>query len=148
MTLQDQLNQIAAGQHPRFITRLSRSVLLLGDVQPLPGYGVLIADPPILGVHTASAEDRAAYWADAMAAGDAILAAQREHGAEHLNFETWCNLDPTLHTHIVPRFNTEPADLRKLPPREAYDWTSVPFDPDRDAAVMGRIGEAIEVAGV
>jgi diadenosine tetraphosphate (Ap4A) HIT family hydrolase len=44
--------------------------------------------------------------------GDALLKAL---DAYRINYETWGNLDQTLHTHITPRYLSEPEDKRILP---------------------------------
>ena len=66
--------------------------------------------------------------------GDALL---RVTSAYRINYETWGNLDPALHTHITPRYLSEPEEKRVLPPRIGYDWPNARrFDPQEDGPFM------------
>ncbi|RZA05848.1 MAG: hypothetical protein EOP11_11830, partial [Proteobacteria bacterium] len=118
MTIAEQVRAAAAGEHPRLIARMASGWLFLGDTQPLSGYCVLVADPVVGSLNALDEGARAIYLRDMGLVGDALLAGL---GAARVNYEFWGNLDPTLHTHIVPRFSWEPASLRVLPPRQAYD---------------------------
>ncbi len=65
--------------------------------------------------------------------GDALL---KVTGADRINYETLGNAAPALHTHITPRYLTEPSILRFLPPALAYPKIFARhFDPDKDAAL-------------
>jgi diadenosine tetraphosphate (Ap4A) HIT family hydrolase len=69
--------------------------------------------------------------------GDALKA---ELGAYRINYETWGNLDPALHTHIVPRFLSEDPNKRVQTPRQAYDWGGGrAFDFQRDRLWMDKV---------
>lgn len=68
------------------------------------------------------------------AAGDALLAVT---GASRINYETWCNLAPSLHTHIVPRYVSEEEDKRIKAASIAYDYAAArPFSLEQDKAFM------------
>lgn len=126
-----------AGELPSAILRLKSGWLIAGDVQPLPGYCVLMADPVAKDFNALSEAARIQYALDMGRVGDALLA---ECGAYRVNYETWGNLDPALHTHIVPRFNSEPDALRVQPPRQAYDWPNArPFDLEKDRAWVEKV---------
>lgn len=107
------------GQLPQFITRLPSGIVVAGDPQPLKGYCILLADPVVRDFNALSEEARAQYGRDIGRVGDALLEAL---GSYRINYETWGNLDPALHTHIVPRYMNEVDEKRILPPRQAYDW--------------------------
>ena len=141
MTIAEQVRAAREGLHPRMIARLPSGWLFLGDVQPLSGYCVFVADPVVASLNDLPEASRLVYLRDMARVGDALLAA---FGAGRVNYEFWGNLDPTLHTHIVPRFASEPADLRVLPPRQAYDWgKGRAFDAAADGAVMEKIRAAL-----
>lgn len=126
-----------AGELPAAICKLASGWLIAGDVQWLPGYCVLMADPVARDFNALSDERRARYALDMGRVGDALLSAC---GAYRINYETWGNLDPALHTHIVPRFATEPDHLRVLPPRQAYAWDKGrPFDLAEDGAWVNQL---------
>jgi diadenosine tetraphosphate (Ap4A) HIT family hydrolase len=75
--------------------------------------------------------------------GDALLEVT---GAYRINYTIAGNTDPYLHAHIVPRYLTEPEELRKgLPwshPKEEMD--SLLFDYERDKQLMQLLRQAIE----
>jgi diadenosine tetraphosphate (Ap4A) HIT family hydrolase len=108
-----------AGRLDRAICRLPSGWLIAGDVQPLKGYCVLLADPVVTDFNHLTEKGRAQWGVDFGAAGDALLSCL---GAYRINYETWGNLEPALHTHIVPRYMAEPENLRVQTPRQAYDW--------------------------
>ncbi len=56
------------------------------------------------------------------------------------------NLEPALHAHIIPRYLTEPEDLRKGP-AFFYDEefrNSIRFDRERDQELLEQIAAAIQ----
>jgi diadenosine tetraphosphate (Ap4A) HIT family hydrolase len=75
--------------------------------------------------------------------GDALM---ESTGAYRINYVIAGNSDPYLHAHIIPRYMTEPEELRKgLPwshPRAEKE--SMLFDPERDKPLMQQLRQAIE----
>lgn len=107
---------------------------MIGDVQPLPGYCLLLADPVADSLNAFSEPDRAAFLLDTARIGDALLEAT---GAVPINYETWGNSEPALHTHIVPRYAWEEEGKRRRPACMGYDWAAArPFDPVSDRTFM------------
>ena len=122
--------QARAGENPYVIAKLHSGWLVAGDVQPLPGYCLFLADPIVPDLNALDEAGRAAYSLDVIRCGDAILAAT---GAERMNYETWGNSDPWLHTHLMPRYADEPPEKRQVPACMVYSWADAPrFDPDAD----------------
>jgi len=118
------------GQNQFVICRMKSGWLVVGDVQPLPGYCVLLADPVIESVNALDEAGRAQYSLDVIRAGDAVLAAT---DAYRINYETLGNSEPALHTHIIPRYRTEPDEKRGRVAWVVYDWrTARRFDPAQD----------------
>ena len=74
--------------------------------------------------------------------GDALLDVT---GAHRINYAIMGNSDQVLHSHIVPRYVTEPEEFRlNTPwsyPQEIMNTTL--FDSDRDQDLMCRIKDAI-----
>ena len=70
-------------------------------------------------------------------AGDAILATT---DAYRINYETLSNSEPALHTHIIPRYRTEPDEKRGRVAWVVYDWrTARRFDPAQDGSFVDRM---------
>ncbi len=125
------------GENPFVIARMPSGWLVIGDVQPLPGYCLLLADPPVASANALSEAERARYALDVFRIGDALLAVT---GACRINYMTLANLEPSLHTHIIPRFQDEPEDKRTAPPFQAYDWAAArAFDRAADGPLINKI---------
>jgi diadenosine tetraphosphate (Ap4A) HIT family hydrolase len=111
--------------------------LVIGDVQPLPGYCLLLADPVVDSINSLAEDQRAAYARDVTRIGDALLAATE---AFRINYETWGNAEPALHTHIMPRYMSEPEEKRRRPACMGYDWSKArAFDPVLDGPLVRKL---------
>lgn len=131
------------GENPYVICRLASGWLVIGDVQPLPGYCLVLADPVVESLNSLGEADRVTYSLDVARVGDALLAAT---GAFRINYETWGNLEPALHTHITPRYMSEPVLKRRMAPGQAYPRILArKFDPEQDGEFMRRMREILEV---
>lgn len=131
-----------SGKLDSAIIRLASGWVVAGDVQPLKGYCILMANPVVRDFNALSEEARAQYGRDLGRVGDALLAVL---GAYRINYETWGNLDPALHTHVVPRYLDEPDELRFQTPRQAYDWPKGrPFNLGEDRAWMAEVARFLE----
>ncbi len=129
------------GQNPYVICRMKSGWLVVGDVQPLPGYCVLLADPVVESINDLDRARRVQYSLDMIEAGDALLAVT---DAYRINYETLCNSEPALHTHIIPRYRTEPDEKRGRVAWNAYDWaTARRFELDRDGPFVERMREQL-----
>ncbi len=125
------------GQNQYVICRMKSGWLVIGDVQPLPGYCVFLADPVVESLNALDEAGRSQYSLDVIRAGDAVLAVT---DAYRINYETLGNSEPALHTHIIPRYRTEPDEKRGRVAWNAYDWpTSRRFDPEHDGAFVERM---------
>jgi diadenosine tetraphosphate (Ap4A) HIT family hydrolase len=126
-----------SGQNPFVICRMPSGWLVIGDVQPLPGYCLLLADPVVESLNAMARQQRVQYSLDMVEAGDAVLAVTE---AYRINYETLGNAEPSLHTHIIPRYRDEPDDKRRRPAWVGYDWhVSRRFDPALDGAFVERM---------
>jgi diadenosine tetraphosphate (Ap4A) HIT family hydrolase len=115
---------------------------VLCDSQFLRGYSLLLPDPVVPDLNALDKNQRMQYLYDMSVIGDALLEVT---GAFRINYEILGNLDPALHTHIIPRYMSEPEERRKSPPF-FYDKdyrNSILFDPERDRELMGQLGAAI-----
>jgi len=140
--IEDRVEAARRGENPFVIARLASGWLVIGDVQPLAGCCLLLADPVAESVNALSEAARARYWLDVTRIGDALLDVT---GAWRINYETWCNQEPSLHTHITPRYLTEVDADRRRPACVAYDWAVARrFDPSLDGSFMARMRAAVK----
>jgi diadenosine tetraphosphate (Ap4A) HIT family hydrolase len=132
-----------AGTNPTVISRMPSGWAVLGDVQFLRGYSLLLADPVVPDLNSLDRERRLQFLQDMAILGDALLEVTR---ACRINYEILGNTDAALHAHVFPRYATEPEELRKGPVwyyDRAYRL-SIKFDAGRDKELMQQIAEAIQ----
>ena len=134
-----------AGANPAVLARLASGWAVLGDHQVLPGYCVLLADPPVAHLNELSEADRNQFLSDMGRLGAAVLQAT---GAVRINYAIFGNLEPALHAHVHPRYADEPAAQRVSNPW-SYDWTAAPrFDPVTHAPLLAKIRQHLAAAPV
>lgn len=127
------------GENPMVITQMSSGWLVMGDVQTLPGYCLLLSDPVVSSLNDLDEHSRIDYSLDVIRVGDALLALT---DAFRINYQTLCNEEPSLHTHIIPRYMSEPEDKRRGGAMAVYDWRNGrKFDPTIDTEFMERMRE-------
>lgn len=114
---------------------------VLGDTQVTRGYTVLLPDPVVPDLNVLSLGDRAAYLRDMSIIGDALLEVT---GADLINYEILGNAERALHTHIVPRYASEPAEQRRRPIWFIGMDNAPKFDLEGDKELMDRIAQAIQ----
>ncbi len=112
------------GKNPYVICRMDSGWAVMGDVQFLPGYCLLLPDPVVPSLNDLSEHARAAYLKDMVTLGDAML---KVTGATRINYEILGNSEPELHSHLFPRYASEP-DENRTKPAWFYDWkNAVPY---------------------
>jgi len=125
-----------SGNNPWVICRLRSGWGVMGDVQFLPGYCLLLADPVVPSLNDLRGEARTCFLTDMARIGDALMEVT---GCYRVNYEILGNSEPELHAHIFPRFMSEPEENRRKPPW-FYNWAkAVPYS----AAAHGAIREAM-----
>ena len=131
------------GTNPTLVCRVPSGWVVLCDTQFLRGYCILLADPVVPSLNDLDHEKRVEFASDMAIVGDALLEVT---GAYRINYAIAGNTDPYLHAHIVPRYLSEPENLRiGLPwshPKEERD--SILFDLERDRPLMQQLHQAIE----
>lgn len=131
------------GKNPYVITKLKSGWVVIGDVQPLDGYCVLLSDPVVADLTDLTEEQRAQYCLDMARVGDALLKAT---SAYRINYEILGNSEPALHAHIVPRYLSEPDEKRKFSPFASYNWKiSRKFDPLTDKNFIDQMRELLSL---
>lgn len=134
------------GENQFVICRMTSGWLVIGDVQPLPGYCVLLADPVVESINAMDRAQRSQYSLDVIRAGDALLAVT---DAYRINYETLGNSEPALHTHIIPRYRAEPDEKRGRVAWIVYDWaTARRFDPVQDGPFVERMRTHLSLTAV
>lgn len=140
--IHQRVEEARAGTNPTVIARVPSGWVVIGDVQFLRGYSLLLADPVVSDINALDDRGRARFFLDMAILGDALLEVT---GAYRINYEILGNTEAALHAHVFPRYLTEPEALRKGP-AWFYDEQyrrSVKFNAERDAPLMTQIAEAI-----
>lgn len=135
----DRIGSALRGENPTVLRRLTAGFAVIGDVQFLPGYCVLLVDEP--GVQRLSDLPRArrlSFLSDMDRLGEAVERACRrlDPAFRRVNLEILGNTDPFLHAHVWPRFAWEPADVVGRPvwlyPRERWSDEEFGLGPRHD----------------
>lgn len=114
----DRVGAALRGENPTVLARLGSGFAVIGDVQFLPGYCVLIsADPKADRLADLSRAARLQFLGDMDLVGEAVqtVCSRRDPGFRRINYEIQGNTDAFLHAHIWPRYDWEPDERRPLP---------------------------------
>ena len=143
MSVAKQVEAARAGVEPALICQVPSGWVVLCTMQYLRGYCILLPDPVVPSLNDLTRQQRASYLYDMSVVGDALLEVT---GAHRINYAIMGNSDQVLHSHIVPRFRTEPDEFRMNTPwsyqKEIMESTL--FDHDRDKDLMSKISDAIK----
>lgn len=130
-----------AGKNIKVITRLKSGWAVIGDVQFLKGYCLLLPDPVVPSLNHLNEADRSVFLSDMAKIGDALLAVTK---ASRINYEILGNSEPELHAHIFPRFADEDPEKRSRP-AWFYDWQAAPrFSMDEHGSIMEALRLVLE----
>lgn len=136
---EDRVASALAGQNPTVLSHLPGGFAVIGDVQFLPGYSVLITDRP--GVDRLSdlpRGERAQFLASMDLLGEAVenVCAARDAAFRRVNLEILGNTDAFLHAHVWPRYDWEPAENVTKPvwlhPRENWSDPALLLSAEHD----------------
>ena len=114
----DRIGAAARGENPTVIARLPASYAVIGDVQWLPGYCVLLSDDPAATRLSDLDDDARPAFLDSMArlaAAVENVCGARDPAFRRVNVEILGNTDPFLHAHVWPRYDWEPPELVARP---------------------------------
>ncbi len=131
---QDRVGSALAGTNPTVLRRMRAGFAVIGDVQHLPGYCVLITDTPGIDQLTdLSPDHQLAFLEDMAVLGRAVAAvcARRDPEFRRINLEIQGNTDAFLHAHVTPRYHWEPDDVIGWP--GALHWFTGKVDVDVEA---------------
>lgn len=110
----DRIGTALRGDNPTVLRRLEAGFAVIGDVQFLPGYSVLLVDDPaVQRLSELPKSKRTAFLSDMDRLGEAVERACRrlDPAFRRVNLEILGNTDPFLHAHVWPRYEWEPAHL-------------------------------------
>ncbi|WP_354637737.1 HIT family protein [Kitasatospora camelliae] len=147
----DRIGSALRGENPSVLRRLGAGFAVIGDVQFLPGYTLLLADDP--GVQRLSDLPRAkrlVFLSDMERLAEAVERACRaaDPAFRRVNLEILGNTDGFLHAHIWPRYAWEPADLVGMPvwlyPEESWTGEESRLGPRHDA-LRAAIGAELDL---
>jgi diadenosine tetraphosphate (Ap4A) HIT family hydrolase len=133
---------IEPGQDPALVCRVPSGLVFLCDMQFLRGYSILQADPQVASINALDPRQRSEFLRDMVLVGDALLEVT---GAYRINYAIMGNSFPVLHAHIIPRYLSEPEELRRggswSYPQEQID--AVRFDYARDRELIQKLAQVI-----
>lgn len=135
----DRIGAALRGENPTVLRRLTSGFAVIGDVQFLPGYAVLLVDEPdVQRLSDLPKAKRLSFLSDMDQLGEAVERAcrHRDPAFRRVNLEILGNTDPFLHVHVWPRFEWEPADLVGAPvwsyPRDRWSDERFRLGPQHD----------------
>lgn len=109
----DRVGSALRGENPAVLRRLPGGFAVMGDVQFLPGYCVLITDTPGADRLTdLPRPQRLAFLSSMELLGEAVqtVCARRDPQFRRVNLEIQGNHDAFLHAHVWPRYEWEGPD--------------------------------------
>jgi diadenosine tetraphosphate (Ap4A) HIT family hydrolase len=114
----DRIGSALRGENPTVMRRLSTGFAIIGDMQFLPGYSVLLIDSPdVQRLSDLPRPRRMDFLAEMDLLAEAVerVCARRDPAFRRVNISILGNLDPFLHAHIVPRYTWEPEQYHRGP---------------------------------
>jgi diadenosine tetraphosphate (Ap4A) HIT family hydrolase len=127
-------------ENPTVMARLPAGFAVIGDVQFLPGYSLLITDDPsIQRLSDLPHPRRRDFLAslDLLAEAVELACKSADPAFRRVNIEILGNTDPQLHAHIWPRYDWEDKELVLGPvwlyPLERWSDPATALGPQHDA---------------
>jgi diadenosine tetraphosphate (Ap4A) HIT family hydrolase len=114
----DRIGSAARGANPTVLAELHSGYAVIGDVQFLPGYCVLLGkDPHATALADMPRKARVQFLADADLLATAVERACREADPQfrRTNIDILGNADAFVHAHIWPRYEWELPELVRRP---------------------------------
>jgi diadenosine tetraphosphate (Ap4A) HIT family hydrolase len=143
--IHQRVRECRSGTYPKRICKVNSGWVVLGDVQFVKGYCLVLPDPVVADLNQLNESERKTFLYEMSVVGDVLLEIT---DAVRINYEMIGNVEPALHAHIFPRYENEPEEFR-LRPVWFYDWDAAPaFDADRDAPLIATIHEHLEKRGI
>ena len=115
---EDRIGSAARGENPTLLAATPAGYAVIGDVQFLPGYSVLLSRvPDATALADLPRAERVQYLSDVDLLATAVERACRAHDPafRRMNIEILGNTDAFVHAHIWPRYEWEPEDIVRKP---------------------------------
>lgn len=136
----DRVGSALVGGNPTVLCRLPSAFAVIGDVQFLPGYCVLLTDRPAAErLSDLPAVERRAFLGSMDLLGQAVetVCGARDPQFRRVNLEILGNADAFLHAHVWPRYEWEPPELVTRPvwlhPAERWSDPVSRLGPEHDS---------------
>ena len=140
--IHDRVKLAQAGDNPYVIAKMRSGWAVIGDVQPLQGYCLLLPDPVVPSINDLTTAQRLQYSEDMYFIGDLLL---RHTDSHRINYEVLGNTEAAHHAHIIPRYQSEADGVRGRPAMCGYRWKeSRKFDPKVDGELVAALRRGIE----
>lgn len=110
----DRIGSAARRENPTVLAELRGGYAVIGDVQFLPGYCVLLGkDPHAKALADMPRQERVQFLADTDLLATAVERACRDADPRfrRMNIDILGNTDAIVHAHIWPRYEWEPPEL-------------------------------------
>ena len=137
MSVHEQVEAARSGKEPTLICQVPSGWVVLCKMQFLRGYCILMPDPIVQSLNNLNRQGRATFLDDMAIVGDALQAVT---DAYRINYAIMGNADQVLHAHIVPRYLTEPDEMRSGTPwsypQETMDTILFDFERDKDLIIQ------------
>ena len=151
----DRIGAALRGANPMVMAKLPGSFAVIGDVQWLPGYCVLLVDrQDVSGLTDLNIEERHEFLSSMAVLGEAVERACRSADGRfrRMNFDILGNTDEFLHAHVWPRYDWEPAEQIRKPvwlyPSEFWELPSLRLGPQHDELRAAITAELVRSGGV
>ena len=123
------------GRNPHFIHEFEHSVLVVGDHQFHRGYCLLLLKDHVRELHELEEGVFVALSLELIRAGRAVAETFKPW---KMNYSCYGNLDPHIHWHLFPRYESEPDHLNH-PWLHASEFKDHLIDADMARSLAGRI---------
>lgn len=125
-----------SGENPYFIHEFEHSIFVVGDHQFHRGYCLLLLKEHVRELHELETKALAALFQELMKAGRALV---DTFNPWKMNYSCYGNVDPHIHWHLFPRYDSEPDYLN-------HPWLHASEFKDHliDASAARQLGEMIK----
>ncbi|MFD9304475.1 HIT family protein [Streptomyces sp. NPDC060048] len=109
----DRLGSAERGENPTVLARMRTGWAVIGDVQHLPGYCLLLYAGQANHLTDLPRAERTRFLLDLSLLGEAVetVCRKKDPALRRLNYEVLGNSWEHLHAHIHPRYDWEPPRL-------------------------------------